>query len=194
MQDKANKGNVPASPQCMLCGSLDARLVVEENDCPIYRCRGCGLVYVHPIPPAWAMKRYYASREGECGEAVWEKFSAEVFKRASMDIRKSRREGNLLDVGCGYGFFMRVMREKGWNVHGIEIDGEAARYARDNLGLDVRQGDVAGYAPRGEEFDLVTLWWVLGSACRTSTSSSSSTSSNSSRLFYRGSAAHSTRC
>jgi 2-polyprenyl-3-methyl-5-hydroxy-6-metoxy-1,4-benzoquinol methylase len=145
----------------MLCGSGRARWIVEENGCPIYRCRGCGLVYVYPIPDAGAMKGYYASREGACGEAVWERFSAEVFKRASRDIRKSRQNGSLLDVGCGYGFFMRLMRNEGWNVHGIEIDGEAARHARESLGLDVQQGDVTDYTPRPEEFDLITLWWVL---------------------------------
>lgn len=148
-------------PRCALCGSADARRIAEENGCRIYRCRGCGLVYVHPIPDEEAMRGYRASCEGACSEAVWEKLSAGVFKRASLEVRTDRRRGNLLDMGCGYGFFMKVMRERGWNVHGIEIDGEAARRARENFGLDVRQGDVADYAPRVEEFDLITLWWVL---------------------------------
>ena len=161
MRDKADKGSGPEPPRCMLCGSRDARWIVEENGCRIYRCRGCGLVYVHPIPDAEAMGGYYASREGACGEAVWERFSAEVFERAARDIRRRLPKGNLLDMGCGYGFFMRMMREKGWNVHGMEIDGDAARHAREGLGLDVRQGDIAGYDPEAEEFDLITLWWVL---------------------------------
>ncbi len=107
------------------------------------------------------MKDYYGRHEGECGDTVWEKFGAGVFEHAARAIQGRLPAGSLLDVGCGYGFFMRLMRERGWKVQGLEIDGEMARYARERLGLDVRQADVNDYTSPGEEFDLISLWWVL---------------------------------
>jgi SAM-dependent methyltransferase len=161
MHDRVTKGNNPTPLRCGLCESTGARCIAEENGYPIYRCLKCGLVFVYPIPDAGDMKDYYGRHEGACGDTVWEKFGAEIFEHAARTMRRCCPSGKLLDLGCGYGFFMKLMRERGWQVQGLEIDGEMARYARERLGLDVRQADVNDYASRGEEFDLISLWWVL---------------------------------
>jgi SAM-dependent methyltransferase len=69
----------------------------------------------------------------------------------------------VLDVGCASGSYLLALRDKGWDVHGIEIDAGAARYAREQHGLPVRAGAAEAVLSEysEEQFDLVTMWHVL---------------------------------
>ncbi len=72
-----------------------------------------------------------------------------------------RPGGRLLDVGCGSGLYLRAMRRLGWQVSGVELSAKAAAYAREALGLDVREGSLEEAGFPDEHFDVVTLWHVL---------------------------------
>ncbi|MEE8240769.1 MAG: methyltransferase domain-containing protein, partial [Nitrospirales bacterium] len=39
------------------------------------------------------------------------------------------RPGRLLDVGCGYGFFLKMAEEKGWEAVGVDLDPNGIAYA-----------------------------------------------------------------
>ncbi|MBK8477980.1 MAG: class I SAM-dependent methyltransferase [Opitutaceae bacterium] len=70
--------------------------------------------------------------------------------------------GVVLDVGCGDGSFLSALGGCGdFELHGLELDGLAARRARRDPRLHLHLGDLlaAGY-PR-ERFDLVTLFHVF---------------------------------
>ena len=69
--------------------------------------------------------------------------------------------GRLLDVGCATGFFLDLARRDGWQVAGIEPSEWASSYARDVLGLDVKQGTVSTAELRDNYFDVITLWDVV---------------------------------
>jgi O-antigen chain-terminating methyltransferase len=47
----------------------------------------------------------------------------------------------VLDLGCGRGVFLEMLREKGIAAHGIDLDAQAVAAAR-SRGLDVKQGDL----------------------------------------------------
>ena len=69
-------------------------------------------------------------------------------------------QGRLLDVGCASGVFLRQAAEAGWRVAGIEIDPEAATWAR-SVTPDIFVGDPteAPFAPGS--FDVVTSFHVV---------------------------------
>ena len=54
--------------------------------------------------------------------------------------------GALLDVGCGHGLLLDEARRRGYEVTGIELSRGAAEYARDVLGLDVREEPIERFA------------------------------------------------
>jgi 2-polyprenyl-3-methyl-5-hydroxy-6-metoxy-1,4-benzoquinol methylase len=68
--------------------------------------------------------------------------------------------GSLLDIGCGNGRFLTVMRILGWQVHGIEPDERSAENARRASGarIDAHLDDVP-YPPA--RFDVITMNHVL---------------------------------
>lgn len=66
----------------------------------------------------------------------------------------------LLDVGCGDGEALDILRRLGWQTTGVEVDGKAVASARAR-GLDVRQGHLqdAGFAEHS--FDVTTSSHVI---------------------------------
>ena len=66
----------------------------------------------------------------------------------------------LLDVGCGHGFFLEQCAALGLQARGLEVSPQAAKYAREELKLDVRPLPLEDL-PAGEMYDVITLWGVL---------------------------------
>ena len=74
----------------------------------------------------------------------------------------SDRSGKLLDIGCGSGIFIRLMKRLGWDVYGVEPDPKAAAIAGEGLEPGhVRTGwlDDAGF--KRDSFDVVTMSHVI---------------------------------
>ena len=69
--------------------------------------------------------------------------------------------GKALDVGCGNGNYLYSLRELGWQVIGVEPDVKAARFARTELGLDVRPVTLEKAGLDSESVDVAFMLHVL---------------------------------
>jgi 2-polyprenyl-3-methyl-5-hydroxy-6-metoxy-1,4-benzoquinol methylase len=69
--------------------------------------------------------------------------------------------GRLLDVGCGSGAYLALVRSLGWSVRGIEPDAEACGFARTGLGLEVSCGTLDDTSLPHDSCDVITLWHTL---------------------------------
>lgn len=67
----------------------------------------------------------------------------------------------LLDVGCGDGGLLRIMRDLGWHVSGVELDGVAARVAQESLGDNVQIADLRNATFPARSFDVITMNHVI---------------------------------
>jgi 2-polyprenyl-3-methyl-5-hydroxy-6-metoxy-1,4-benzoquinol methylase len=71
---------------------------------------------------------------------------------------------NVLDIGCGGGLFLSLLKQKGSQVTGIELSDSRAQYAKTSHGLDIDKHPIESdfwqqrYAGH---FDAVTLWDVI---------------------------------
>jgi len=110
------------------------------------------------------LTRFYGWRFETRSGPVW---LAGLFRKSFAAHRKNIRffpiegEGRLLDVGCGSGAYLEILREGGWTVAGVEIDPDAAQRARTKRSLDVHTGTVLDAPLPPGSFDVVTLWHVL---------------------------------
>jgi SAM-dependent methyltransferase len=69
-------------------------------------------------------------------------------------------ESTVLDVGCGTGRLLSLLKRAGFpRVHGIDQSPAAARIASDKYGVDVIVGSIFNYA--GESFNCITACHVL---------------------------------
>lgn len=69
--------------------------------------------------------------------------------------------GKVLDVGCGDGGFLNLMRKSGWSVEGLDFDAKAIESAKAKYGLHLRHGDLHGAKFAGNTFDAVTMSHVI---------------------------------
>jgi 2-polyprenyl-3-methyl-5-hydroxy-6-metoxy-1,4-benzoquinol methylase len=147
---------------CAICGELnqDVDLLYRLPDYDVLICRRCGLVYVNQ------------TFETEKGEGILEGYDAIYlpaergflarFERNLECIEElvEARQGKILDIGCGVGYFLRVARERGWAVAGADLDRAAVDIARQH-GIDVRWERVEEMSFLQDEFDVVTLFNVI---------------------------------
>ena len=148
--------------QCDLCNSsLINRHKNPAHRRDIYRCSKCGLVFTSPIPRGEALVR--ASSD----DPMVFRDPQELFKRQESyfafmlnELAELSHHGKLLDIGCGFGQMLRLARDRGFNVRGVEIQESSADYAR-RSGIDVFCGTVEQRKFDDGTFDVVTMWEVL---------------------------------
>jgi 2-polyprenyl-3-methyl-5-hydroxy-6-metoxy-1,4-benzoquinol methylase len=69
--------------------------------------------------------------------------------------------GNLLDVGCGDGSFMKRMRDLGWRVRGIDPNRWAVEQARKCFGLEVEEARLEDHRFPENSFDAAVAGHVV---------------------------------
>ena len=71
------------------------------------------------------------------------------------------REGLVLDIGCGRGYFLHACRLRGYDVAGLDVSEDAASSVRDTLRIPVRTGPLRDELFDPESVDVVTMWHSL---------------------------------
>lgn len=150
---------------CNLCGSDDAEPIALQNGFRIVRCRRCGLVYVNPRPALEDLVSLYADYHARGGEteASWDRLMRPIFRESAERLCSSRDgsgQGRLLDVGCGYGAFVALMRERGWDAEGVDPSPTVVAAAV-SKGRPVYLGTLAGMQSPNGTYDAITMFYVL---------------------------------
>jgi 2-polyprenyl-3-methyl-5-hydroxy-6-metoxy-1,4-benzoquinol methylase len=134
----------------------------------VVRCLGCSLVYLSPRPSPDRIGIYYPPNYQANMLNLLARGETNLIARMGFGMVRRRRTPSakgvrLLDIGCSNGAYLAAMREKGWDVEGMESDGDAVKYARNSRHLKVTQGDVENTLGEvaGNSFDVVTMWHVL---------------------------------
>ncbi|NJD21016.1 MAG: class I SAM-dependent methyltransferase [Gemmatimonadetes bacterium] len=88
-----------------------------------------------------------------------------VRRRAAFDLGillpPAVEGGTLLEIGCGSGAYLDLMRSLGWRTVGVEMSETAAAAARDSLSLDVRAGLFEDVALERQAFDAISTSHTL---------------------------------
>lgn len=79
---------------------------------------------------------------------------------AKLLERQHIAAGRVLDVGAAAGFFLQGLQDHGWSGVGLEPNGRMAKFGREQLRLDVREGTLESLS-LDEPFDLVSIIQVV---------------------------------
>lgn len=155
--------------KCPLCGSRDVTGRSYIVDGHIIEQSVCGHWFTSTRPSEEELRQMYASPEyfrGGSKHGYSQGYEAQAstlrmgFRRLlNQMIRHGITGESLLEVGCGYGFFLAEARKVFGKVVGMEMSHEAARRAVVESGAPVAIGGIED-APRGP-FDVVAAWEVL---------------------------------
>jgi 2-polyprenyl-3-methyl-5-hydroxy-6-metoxy-1,4-benzoquinol methylase len=131
---------------------------------PFLECQSCGFAYRPDLDDA-ALKQIYA--DGDYEEIRGEQYLASLEARRSdarvrlCYIRPWAQHGRLLDVGAAGGAFVAEAALAGFDAIGIEPVPSFARAAREELGVDVRDGSIEDSELSACSYEVATLWHVL---------------------------------
>lgn len=130
---------------------------VHDN---LYRCLRCKGMFAEP-PREGDIAAWYASQPCDREYVDESKGRRRSFENVIARIERMRNKGELLDFGCGPGFFLAVASEHGWQGRGIELSKESVAFAR-SQGLRVEEGGIENLAqiPDGS-FDCLTAFDVI---------------------------------
>ncbi|MBI5562109.1 MAG: class I SAM-dependent methyltransferase [Deltaproteobacteria bacterium] len=159
---EAGGGRMVSVP-CPLCGALRERLITIQNSYRVVSCAACSFVYVNPRPDDAALARLYLQYlpDKMADPLLWDSYMAGVFSKAADVIVKYKRAGRLLDIGCGYGFFLSEMKRRGgWELFGMDVSRTALSYAS-SQGHNAAQGTLDTVRHPENSFDVVTMFYVL---------------------------------
>jgi len=159
----------PSSPRprdCPACGSpqtaaFGPRRAPPPAQIATARCARCALVFVDPVPSEATRGESYGADYYEPWQGREEGARIRLWKRRLALIEERSPRGALLDIGCGDGLFLKIARQAGWKVEGVEFSLEGARRASQRLGRPVAVGDLAHEHLLTGPFDVLTLWHVL---------------------------------
>lgn len=150
---------------CMLCHGRGCTTIHQKLPWKYLRCIECGLVHLYPPPEAEkAIDAYDGYLDDHPDEiADWQRMMQPVVTRSAdlIETRRGGRKGGILDIGCGYGFFLNEMRLRGWQPQGIEISPAGRKYAQNRFGLRVTHQPAEAIEWPDACFDVITLFYVI---------------------------------
>ena len=146
---------------CPLCRSEQ----IVKKECrfdSMMRCLSCGFIFA--VRPA-------DSSAPELYEEDWSKTEAHptfIYSHGEYTVRNEwklqalldrlepfRKTNRLLNVGCSAAFFLKLARDRKWDVQGVEVSEFGAKFSREKLRIPVFQGILQDAHFPDESFDAV---------------------------------------
>lgn len=160
---------------CRICGC--SKLTVSRKlNAPylrkvwftLYSCANCKIGFLDPQPSEEFLEEQIYNSEyplydfewvGSSNNSLAKRIYRAAFPHPLLRLLPSK-SGTALDVGCGSGYWMHRLRERGWRVTGMDIDcGTISKL--ESLGFEAVCGSVEKTELGRGRYDLVLLSAVL---------------------------------
>lgn len=155
---------------CHLCGYQSPKKAFEKHGWGIFRCTSCGLYslafagsYVDFIR-SYYNKKFFTGSQDRAGYLDYEGDSQTEVKNMKSyveGIKRFRKSGKLLDIGCATGLFMLEAQKAGFDVYGIDVSSYAISIARRRFPDRVKCASVERAKFKKTSFDVITLFDVI---------------------------------
>ncbi len=145
---------------CNLCNSNQIEIL--DANCNICKCRSCGYIFDNPRPIVDELIDFYSKptkydlwlSEEQARDLLW--------KRRLKKMEKTKKIGNLLDIGTGIGQFLHHARKYYTEVYGTEVSESAINIAKNKYNLNnIIKGEIENIQFKEITFDNITLFHVL---------------------------------
>ena len=162
---KNNSKNQLKSIVCNNCKQKENKFLfnVESHgdSYPLVKCKVCELVFMNPKPTRHFLDKYYSEKYNYDNFLVNKEQLIDTGKRTLDFVKKYKKKGKILEIGCMYGFFLKEANDYGFETYGIEKSKDAASYARNSLKLSVVSSDISDTSFKKESFDIIYMSHVI---------------------------------
>ena len=166
---------------CPLCHSRESvpflvgqdMETLQPGDFTIGRCQNCGFCYLSNIPDENEIVKFYPPDYGAYNlsvgleESLYSKLLGVFLNHGvasyfDIPILKPFGNGKMLDIGSGSGYLLKMYKEAGWDITGVDFSDLAVDRANAMLGdayCGKGNAERPGFNP--ESFSLITASQVL---------------------------------
>jgi len=146
---------------CILCGENKTKVFKKLNGFTIVQCINDDFIYVNPQPGEVEIKNFYTKEYFNSEKRFGYQNYLELEKSLKIDAKRLLKSirpygGDLLDIGCSFGFLLEVARELGFKVFGADISQDCINYCI-SKGFIVKS--LSDY--NDNFFDIITLIGVI---------------------------------
>lgn len=160
---------------CPICGSSEISCRYggtperaewqDEKTFEVFGCAHCSHGFLNPVPDGATLDKYYSSRYGAYHVGHGTGDLQPAIDRARLKKRFRHvdlsEDMDVLDIGCGSGSFLRVIRDVVRSVQGVEPSEHGVATCRE-LQVPVFHGDREAFRDQSNHaYDLITLNHVL---------------------------------
>jgi 2-polyprenyl-3-methyl-5-hydroxy-6-metoxy-1,4-benzoquinol methylase len=153
---------------CPICHRIETKIEFPRPEgpalkYPLVRCIHCGLVFQERRPSQADLEEAQRTAYGRPGHRFnwWIETGIRLFRTARVRLatRLVPPGGRILDVGCGRGLFLHMLKQRGYEVQGTELSPAMAGHAYPGVPIDVGELEPGRYPDAS--FDLIALSHVL---------------------------------
>jgi 2-polyprenyl-3-methyl-5-hydroxy-6-metoxy-1,4-benzoquinol methylase len=167
---------------CNVCGVDDCHPVAvgedfeygtSDQEFMAVQCRRCDTVYLNPRPDSDGIRlaypeNYHAFQFDESEFGLVYRVRQRLEARRLLRWCRGLPDGAaILDIGCGDGFHVELLRKFGkptWEVDGVDSDSRAVSGAR-KRGIDIHQGSIEELNLKQESYDLILMIMTIEHVC-----------------------------
>ena len=145
---------------CPICGSNRKKLFLTKLKINIFECQKCLSGFAEFVPrnfdDLYNNQEQFAQDQKDYSNS--RKYRIETFGRERLRLlKKFKKKGNLLDIGCGNGWFLETVKNY-YNSHGLELNVSMAKFTSQQLSINVFDN----YKKiKKNIYDIITLFDVI---------------------------------
>ena len=143
--------------KCLICNYSEFKILSGYEKDYLVKCKNCGFVFSLKIPSQNELDAVYSAygRNDYLSPMTVKRYNELLDK-----FERYRKTNNILDIGCGIGYFLVEAKKRGWNVYGTEYTDKAIKIC-ESKGIKVFKGAILEQSFDNEMFDVVTSFEVI---------------------------------
>jgi 2-polyprenyl-3-methyl-5-hydroxy-6-metoxy-1,4-benzoquinol methylase len=145
---------------CPVCGSKRKKFFLTKLKINIFECQKCFSGFTEFVPRNFddLYNNHEQFIQDQKDYANSRKYRIKTFGRERLKIlNRFKKKGNLLDIGCGNGWFLETVKNH-YNSHGLELNVSMARFTSQQLFIPIFEN----YNKIKKNFyDIITLFDVI---------------------------------
>jgi 2-polyprenyl-3-methyl-5-hydroxy-6-metoxy-1,4-benzoquinol methylase len=156
--------------KCVLCNNHQEK-EFDRLGFEYFRCKECGLVSTYPFPDHAAIEDHYKRKFEEGNYQLIQKYMKNylnIYIGFTKLLKKHLKRKNqqiagkkVLDIGCFTGNFLRILKDQGADVYGLELQAEAVQIANQSLNGRVYKADLLKNDFPQIEYDVITMLGLI---------------------------------
>jgi len=151
--------------KCPVCDKSSFIEWCKVQTYSILKCKECGIGITAPFPTEEQLiefnKKTYDVEQRIKVYLSRQNYFEKRYEGYIKNIKTTKKDGKLLDIGCNIGIFMKVAQQAGFDVKGVELNADCALYGKERFHLDIDSNHLEDIAFPDETFDVITLFDVL---------------------------------